>query len=64
VTLGPGRSRRHDLSRPRPMRGRPNRAARIDGTLVNFDAGHFADTPAEEVEELRAIVESATFEFP
>lgn len=46
------------------MRGRPNGAARIDGTLVNFDAGHFADTPAEEVEELRAIVESATFEFP
>lgn len=34
----------------------------VDGTLVFFDAGYFADTPAEYVEEMRAMVESATFE--
>ena len=34
----------------------------VDGTLVFFDAGYFADTPAEHVEEMRAMVESATFE--
>ncbi|MEX0626034.1 MAG: hypothetical protein WD402_05780, partial [Chloroflexota bacterium] len=34
----------------------------VDGTLVFFDAGYFADTPAEDVEEMRAMVESATFE--
>jgi hypothetical protein len=36
----------------------------VDGTLVFFDAGYFADTPTEYVEEMRAIVESATFEAP
>jgi len=35
----------------------------VDGTLVFFDAGYFADTPAEYVEEMRAMVESATFEL-
>lgn len=34
----------------------------VDGTLVFFDAGYFADTPAEDVEEMRVMVESATFE--
>ena len=34
----------------------------VDGTLFFFDAGYFADTPAEDVEEMRAMVESATFE--
>ena len=34
----------------------------VDGRLVYFDAGYFAATPAEYVEEMRAIVESATFE--
>ena len=36
----------------------------VDGTLVFFDAGYFPDTPAEDVEEMRAMVESATFETP
>lgn len=36
----------------------------VDGTLVFFDAGYFAATPAEAVEEMRAMVESATFEVP
>lgn len=36
----------------------------VDGTLVYFDAGYFADTPAEDVEEMRAMVESATFVKP
>jgi hypothetical protein len=35
----------------------------VDGTLVFIDAGYFADTPAEDVEEMRAMVESATFEL-
>jgi hypothetical protein len=34
----------------------------VDGTLVLFDAGYFAGTPAEYVEEMRDMVESATFE--
>ena len=34
----------------------------VDGTLVFFDAGYFAATPAEDVEQMRAMVESATFE--
>ncbi len=34
----------------------------VDGTLIFFDAGYFAATPAEYVEEMRAMVESATFE--
>jgi hypothetical protein len=34
----------------------------VDGTLIFIDAGYFADTPAEDVEEMRAMVESATFE--
>jgi hypothetical protein len=36
----------------------------VDGTLVFFDAGYFADTSAEDVEEMRAMVESATFGAP
>lgn len=36
----------------------------VDGTLVFFDAGYFAATPAEYVEEMRAMVESATFDVP
>ena len=34
----------------------------VDGTLFLFDARYFPDTPAEDVEEMRAMVESATFE--
>jgi hypothetical protein len=34
----------------------------VDGTFVFFDAGYFAATPAQDVEEMRAIVESAAFE--
>src|SRR5687768_2270215 len=34
----------------------------VDGTHVFFDAGYFAATPAEDVDEMRAIVKSATFE--
>lgn len=34
----------------------------VDGTLVFFDAAYFAATPAEYVEEMRAMIESATFE--
>lgn len=34
----------------------------VDGTLVFFDAGYFAGTPAEDVQEMRTMVESATFE--
>ena len=36
----------------------------VDGTFVFIDAGYFAATPAEDVEEMRAMVESATFEVP
>ena len=36
----------------------------VDGTLVFFDAGYFADTPPDDVEEMRAMVDSATFELP
>jgi len=36
----------------------------VQGTLVFIDAGYFADTPADHVEEMRAMVESATFEAP
>jgi hypothetical protein len=36
----------------------------VDGTLVFFDAAYFVDTPAEDVEEMRAMVESATFGAP
>ena len=36
----------------------------LGGKFVFFDAGYFAATPAEDVEEMRAIVESATFERP
>lgn len=35
----------------------------VDGTLVFFDASYFADTPAEDVEEMRTMVESATLEW-
>lgn len=34
----------------------------VDGTLIFIDAGYFAATPAEDVEEMRAMVESATLE--
>jgi hypothetical protein len=36
----------------------------VRGTLVFIDAGYFADTPADHVGEMRAMVESATFEAP
>jgi hypothetical protein len=36
----------------------------VDGVLVVIDTAHYAGTPAEHVEELRAIVRSATFEAP
>jgi hypothetical protein len=34
----------------------------VDGAIVIIDAMYRADTPAERIEEMRAIVESATFE--
>jgi hypothetical protein len=36
----------------------------VDGTLAVIDWAHYAGTPTEHVEELRAIVESITFEAP
>jgi hypothetical protein len=36
----------------------------VGGVLVVIDTAYYADTPAEHVEELRAIVESAVFEAP
>jgi hypothetical protein len=36
----------------------------VDGVLTVIDTNYYARTPAEDVEELRAIVESATFELP
>jgi hypothetical protein len=36
----------------------------VDGTLIFIDVGYFAATPAEDVEEMREMVESATFEVP
>ena len=36
----------------------------VGGVLVVIDTASYADTPAEHVEELRAIVESAVFEAP
>lgn len=36
----------------------------VDGVLTVIDTQYWAVTPAEHVEELRAIVESATFELP
>jgi hypothetical protein len=36
----------------------------VDGVLTVIDTSHYAGTPAEHVEELRAIVESLQFELP
>ncbi|MDQ3688603.1 MAG: hypothetical protein M3406_00930 [Chloroflexota bacterium] len=36
----------------------------VDGSIVILDAGYSPATPAELVEELRALAESATFETP
>jgi hypothetical protein len=36
----------------------------VDGVLTVIDTAHYAGTPAEHVEELRAIVESLQFELP
>ena len=36
----------------------------VDGVLTVIDTGYYAGTPAEHVDELRAIVESATFDLP
>lgn len=36
----------------------------VNGTLVVIDTAYYAGTPAADVEELRAIVESATFQLP
>jgi hypothetical protein len=36
----------------------------VEGSLVEIRASYRSDTPAELVAEMRAIVESATFEFP
>jgi hypothetical protein len=36
----------------------------VGGVLVTIDTAYYARTPAEHVEEMRAIVESATFELP
>ncbi len=34
----------------------------MDGVLTVIDTAYYAGTPVEHVEEMRAIVESATFE--
>ena len=34
----------------------------VDGVLTVIDTAYYAGTPVEHVEEMRAIVESATFE--
>lgn len=36
----------------------------VNGVVVVFDTAYYAATPAEVVDEIRAIVESATFEMP
>jgi len=36
----------------------------VGGVLTVIDTGYYAGTPAEDIEELRAIVESLTFELP
>jgi hypothetical protein len=36
----------------------------VNGVVVVIDTGYYALTPADDVAELRAIVESATFEMP
>ncbi|MGH2463672.1 MAG: hypothetical protein ACRDFZ_08650, partial [Candidatus Limnocylindria bacterium] len=36
----------------------------VNGVLVIIDTAYYAGTPAADVEELRAIVESATFQSP
>lgn len=36
----------------------------VNGTLVVIDTAYYAGTPAADVEELRAIAESATFTMP
>ena len=36
----------------------------VDGSIVILDAGYSPATPAEDVEELQALAESATFEAP
>ncbi|HUG95749.1 MAG TPA: hypothetical protein VMK30_06355 [Pleomorphomonadaceae bacterium] len=36
----------------------------VGGVMVVIDTAYYAGTPAEHVEEMRAIVESATFEMP
>ena len=36
----------------------------VDGALVIIDANYYDETPAADVEGLRAIAESATFETP
>lgn len=36
----------------------------VNGVVVVFDTGYYAATPAEVVDQIRAIVESATFELP
>ena len=36
----------------------------VNGVVVVFDTGYYAGTPAEVVDEIRGIIESATFELP
>jgi hypothetical protein len=36
----------------------------VNGTLVTIDAAYYAGTPQEHVADLRAIVDSMTFELP
>jgi hypothetical protein len=36
----------------------------VEGSVVILDASYFPDTPAEVVDDMRAIVESASFEVP
>jgi hypothetical protein len=36
----------------------------VDGVLTVIDTQHWAATPANDVDELRDIVASATFELP
>ena len=36
----------------------------VDGSIVEIRAMYRSDTPAELLEEMRTLVESATFRFP
>ncbi len=49
---------------PRPGQIEDRWVLDVDGTILIIDATYHADTPAAVIEEMRAIVESTTFETP